>query len=73
MSLGKAFSNLWEFIEELSLDQLAENDLKNSLRVLGKTASLAEERFCQHRDKQDELEARFFLEMKYGEAEACLE
>lgn len=70
MTPRKAFNELWEFIEELNLDQPAEDNLKDALCVLGLAALIAEEPVGGHLAKQDELEAKFFLEMKYREVEA---
>ena len=73
MSPSDAFVELWEFVEDLGLDQPAENDFKYALCVLGKAAQLPEHLLNSWTARQDELEAKFFLKMKYGEVEPCPE
>jgi len=69
MSSNDAFVELWEFVEGLGLDRPAEDDLKHVLCVLGKAARVPEQLLSGWLTRQDELEARFFLQLKYGEVE----
>jgi len=69
MTPGKAFSELWAFIEELNLDRPAEEELKDALFVLGRAAGVPETIPGGLPDERDEREARFFLQMKYEEVE----
>lgn len=70
MTPSDAFVELWRFVEGLGLDQPAEDDLKYVLCVVGKAAQVPEQLLGGWSAKQDELEARFFLQMKYGEVES---
>ena len=69
MSPNDAFVELWEFIEGLDVCELNENNLKHALCVLGKAARVSEDLLDGWVAKQDKLEAKFFLQMKYGEVE----
>ena len=69
MSPGDAFVELWEFVEGLGLDRPTEENLKHILCVLGKAAQVNEQLLSGCIGRQDELEARFFLQMKYEEVE----
>ena len=73
MTLGKAFSELWAFIEELNLDRPTEEELKDALFVLGRAARVPETLPGGLPEERDALEARFFLTMKYREMEVCPE
>jgi hypothetical protein len=70
MTLGDAFVELWQFVEGLGLDQPVEEDLKQVLCALGKAVAVPEQLLNDRSARQDELEARFFLQMKYGEVES---
>jgi len=65
MKSQEAFDKLWEFISESSADEPTESELKHALCLLGKANRIPEQLLSDWAAMQDELEAKFFLQMKY--------